>query len=179
MDRAVAELLEHSWSGALPKRLLHRLTVMLRADEREQLIAALGAPGSGQRVVFQALAPLDHPSGIPAAEAILRVDASGRGRAEALRYLQNLSGDHTLSLARSWIGTAGGRRVAARGIFERHAEASDLPLLVNGLKQAWEVRDFYALCNSCGGPGHAHRCGPGGLSWRRSGANRSGSRRSV
>lgn len=91
--------------------------------------------------------PLDDPGGIPAAEVMLRGDASGRGRAEALHYLQNLSGGHTLRLARSWIGKADGRGVAARGIFERHAEASDLPLLVNGLAEAWDVRDFYALCS--------------------------------
>lgn len=147
MDRPAGLLLEHSWSGVLPKRLLHRLTVMLRAGERDELIAALENPGTGQWAAFQALARLDDPGGMSVAETILRVDASGRERAEALRYLQNLSGDHTLGLARSWVGEGDGRGVAARGILERHAEATDLPLLASGLAQAWESRDFYALCS--------------------------------
>lgn len=148
MDRSAAELLEYSWIGALPrKRLLHRLTVMLRAGERDELIAALENPGIGQWAAFQALARLDDPGGMGVAETILRVDASGRERAEALRYLQNLSGDHTLEVARSWIGEADGRGLAARGILERHAETNDLPLLASGLAQAWESRDFYALCS--------------------------------
>jgi len=147
MDRPAAELLEHSWIGALPKRLLHRLTVMLRAGEREELIAALENSGGVRRVAFQALVRLDDPGGMSVAETILRVEASGPERAAALRYLRSLSGEHTLKLARSWVGEADGRGVAARGIFERHAEASDLPLLVSGLREAWEARDFYALCS--------------------------------
>ncbi|MCP5071081.1 MAG: hypothetical protein GY946_31345, partial [bacterium] len=147
MDRSAAELLEHSWSGALPKRLLHRLTVMLRAGERDELIAALEISGGGKRVAFQALARLEDPGGLSVAETILRGDASGPDRSAALRYLQNLSGEHTLRLARSWVGEADGRGVAARGILERHAEASDQPLLASGLAQAWEARDFYALCS--------------------------------
>lgn len=65
----------------------------------------------------------------------------------ALRYLQNLSGDHTLGLARSWSNEPDGRGVAARRVFERHAESSDQPLLISGLTEAWEARDFYALCS--------------------------------
>lgn len=147
MDRPAADLLLYPWSRALPKRLLHRLTVMLRAGERDELIAALETPGPGQRVAFQALTRLDDPGGMSVAEAILRVDASGPERASALRYLQNLSGDHTVGLARSWIDKTDGRGAAAREILERHAEAPDLPLLVDGLVEAWEARDFYALCS--------------------------------
>lgn len=147
MDRPAAELLLYPWSRALPKRLLHRLTVTLRAGEREELIAALETPGSAQWVAFQALARLDDPGGMGLAETILRVDASGPERAAALRYLRNLSGDHTLELARSWIGESDGRGAAAQGILERHAETSDVPLLVSGLSKAWEARDFYALCS--------------------------------
>ncbi|NOX31894.1 MAG: hypothetical protein GXP35_17895 [Actinobacteria bacterium] len=147
MDRPAAELLLYPWSRTLPKRLLHRLTVMLRAGERDELIAALETPGPGRWVAFQALARLDDPGGMSVAEAIVRVDASGPERAAALRYLKNLSGEHTLTLARSWVGESGGRGVAARGVFERHAEASDLLLLVGGLAEAWEARDFYALCS--------------------------------
>ena len=147
MDRPIADLLDYPWSRTPPKRLLHRLTAMLRDGEREELLAALETSGTGQWVAFQALARLDDPGGMGAAEAILRIDASGPERAAALRYLQNLSGDHTLGLARSWINEPDGRGVAARGIFERHAEASDEPLLVSGLTEAWEARDFYALCS--------------------------------
>lgn len=147
MDRPIADLLDYPWSRTPPKRLLHRLTAMLRGGEREALVAALETSGTGQWVAFQALARLDDPGGMGAAETILRVDASGPERAAALRYLQNLSGDHTLGLARSWINEPDGRGVAARGIFERHAESSDEPLLVSGLAEAWEARDFYALCS--------------------------------
>lgn len=147
MDRPAAELRLHPWSFALPKRLLHRLTVMLRPGERDVLIAALETPGHGRRVALAALARLDDPGGISVAEAILRVDASGAERAAALRYLKTLSAEHTLGLARMWLGEPDGRGVAAQMVFERHAEASDLPAMVSGLGDAWKTRDFYALCS--------------------------------
>jgi hypothetical protein len=72
MDRSAAELLGRPWLGVTPKRLLHRLTSMLRSDEREALVAALAAPGSARWIAFQALARLDDPVGVPAAERIIR-----------------------------------------------------------------------------------------------------------
>jgi len=127
--------------------LLHRLSVMLRPGEHSELMAALENPGGARRVAFQALVRLDDPSGLIVGETILRVDASGRERAAALRYVEELSAEHTLGLARSWIGESDGRGKAARGIFERHAEASDMPMLARGLAEAWDERDFYALCS--------------------------------
>ncbi len=147
MDRPAAELLAHQWHSAMPKRLLHRLTVMLRDGERDDLVAALAVPGGQRWVAFQALALLDDAGGAPVAEKIIRAGNSGRDRAEAFRYMKNLSGEHTLRLARSWVNETDGRGWAAAGILERHAEESDLPLLLERLDAAWKVRDFYQLCS--------------------------------
>jgi len=147
MNRPARELLAYPWRGAMPRRLMHRLSVMLRDGERSELVAALENPAGQRWIAFQTLARLDDPGGMSVAEQILRADTPGRDWGEALRYLQNLSGEHTLGLARSWVDESDGRGQAARSIFERHAEGSDLALLVSGLAQAWDERDFYALCS--------------------------------
>jgi hypothetical protein len=147
MDLSAAELLQHDWPGVPPKRLLHRLTDMLRRDEREELLAALEREGSGRFVAFQALARLDNPGGLPAAERILAADESGRKRLEATRYVSNLAPVHTLALARSWLRADDGRRVAARNVLAKHAEYRDVPMLRAHAEAAWAERHFYGLCS--------------------------------
>jgi hypothetical protein len=147
MELSAAELLQHDWPGVPPKRVLHRLSNMLRRNEREELLAALEREGSGRFVAFQALARLDDPGGLPAAERILVADESGRLRLEAVRYVSNLAPIHTLALARSWLRADDGRRVAAQNVLAKHAEASDVPTLLAHAEAAWAERDFYGLCS--------------------------------
>ncbi len=147
MELSAADLLQHDWPGVPPKRLLHRLTNMLRRDERDELLAALEREGSARFVAFQALARLDDPGGLPAAERILAADESGRKRLEAIRYVSNLGPVHTLALARSWLRADDGRRVAAQNVLANYAESRDVPVLVVGAEAAWADRDFYGLCS--------------------------------
>ncbi len=145
MELSAAELLQHDWPGVLPKRLLRRLSNMLRRGEREELLAALDREGSGRFVAFQALARLDDPAGLPTAERILVADKSGRNRREAIRYVSNLAPVHTLALARSWLRADDGRRVAAQNVLANYAESRDVPVLLAGAEAAWTDRDFYGL----------------------------------
>ena len=147
MDLPASELLTYDWPHALPKRLLHRLTNMLRDGELELLVGSLAEDGVARGVAFQALGQMNDPSGIEVASAILETDVSGPSRRFALRYLQDLGPKHTLELARSWLGESDGRGVAASSVLEAHAEPSDSPALLLGLRSAWEQRDFYALCS--------------------------------
>lgn len=147
MDSPIEDLLAHEWSYTIPKRLLHRLTTMIRPGEREILVAAVEKSSTNYVVAFRALSGLDGPIGLAAAERILREDKSGRRRAEAIRYVRTLSSEHTLELARRWIAEPDGRANAAQGVFERHAEKSDLPVLRGAFAEAWLSRDFYTLCS--------------------------------
>ncbi len=147
MELSAAGLLQHDWPGVPPKRLLHRLTNMLRRDERDELLAALEREGSGRFVAFQALARLGDPAGLPVAERILAADESGRQRLEAIRYVSNLAPGHTLALARSWLRADDGRRVAAQNVLAKHAESRDVSILLAHAEAAWAERHFYGLCS--------------------------------
>ncbi len=157
MDAPATDLLAHPWSGATPKRVIHRLTTMLRKGERDDLISALESSGPGCWIAFQALTRLDDPGGIPAAESIVRSGSPGRERAEALRYLRSLSGHQTLPSARQWGDAGDDRSVAALMILEHHAEPADQPYLAARLESSWSERDFYA--GLCERPREAPRSG--------------------
>lgn len=140
-------LLAYPWPPVLPKRLVHRLTNMLREGELELLLEAVKQPGIAQWVAFNVLGRLNHPGAIDVAAVILEADKSGPSRRGAFRYIESLDPEHTLPLARSWYSTNDGRSTAAQRILARHSEPEDAPLLVDQLKHAWEVRDFYSLCS--------------------------------
>lgn len=147
MTEDAATLLAYPWPFVLPKRLVHRLTNMLRDGELEMIVEAVKQPSSAQRVAFEVLGRLNNPRGLEVAEAILKADESGPSRMGALRYLDRLESEHTLPLARAWYGLDDGRSVAAEHALTRHAEPADVPLLIDQLRVNWAVRDFYSLCS--------------------------------
>ncbi len=161
MDEGAGVLLAFPWPPVLPKRLVHRLTNMLRKGELELMVEAVNAPGTAQWVAFNALGRLNHPGGIDVAAAILEADESGPSRRGAFRYFNLLESGHTLPLARLWYSLDDGRVVAAEQIFARHAEPSDVPLLVDQLRKAWARRDFYSLCSYA----EALKLHPTGVPW--------------
>lgn len=147
MDRPASELLRFEWPGAPSRRLIHRLTAMLRPGEREQILAALDCEVSAQTLAFRVLALLDDPGGLDAAEAILTEDRPGRARAGAARYVSSLTAAHTLEVARGWLDAEDGRHSAALAVFGRHAEPRDGPMLIGRLEDAWRERQFYDVCS--------------------------------
>ncbi len=146
MDEPVRVILEFPWPGATPKRVLHRLTALLREEEHSDIVAALSLEGRPRWTAFQVLAKLDDAAGLDQAQRIVGSGESGRDRAEALGYIKRLSSAHALDRARSWIDGSAELQVAAQLVFERHAEVSDRPAIEQRLEKAWALRDFYGLC---------------------------------
>ena len=156
MDEGVAELLQFDWPMVLPKRLIHRLSNMLREGERDLLLAALADGGKARWVAFNALGHLNDPSGIEFANGLLAGPRQnwddydrelGLGRRGAGRYFGLLGSEHTLPFARMWQVCDDALGPTVHSLFERHAEQSDVPLILERIREAWELRDFYALCS--------------------------------
>jgi hypothetical protein len=147
MDEPARVILEFPWPGATPKRVLHRLTSLVREEERGDIVAALSQEGRPRWTAFQALAKLDDAAGLDEAQRIVGSGESGRDRAEALGYIKGLSSAHTLDRARSWLDGSAELQVAAQLVLERHAEVSDRQAIEQRLGETWKSRDFYGLCS--------------------------------
>ena len=146
MTADLADLMAYRWWGwRLPDELVTRLTDDRRPGEYEELVQACWAL-EVPTVPFGILGRLNDPAGIDAALSILDSDVIGMGRGAANRYFAALGPEHTLPLARRWVGTS--RQWLAISILGRHGEAEDLPAIRTCLADSWASRSIYPLCHA-------------------------------
>ena len=156
MSAPLNEILEYRWGWRkLPPRLVQRLTEDLRPGEYDQLLLACSERPE-PALPFAILGTTNDPAGLAAATAITDerepvprdADTSycARGGA-AYRYFRALGPEHTLPLARDWLGTTRPRDGIAGKIFADHAEPADIPMVHAGLERAWRNREIYEVCD--------------------------------
>jgi len=141
-DIETSELLRRS--GSLPRTLAAR-----RSEQDVRLLreAATGDDDRAKGNALQALGKQGDPSFIDAAADVLRRDQPGFLRGAAHRYLAALPAPAALARAREWFVGEAALRTAGAMILERHAEPSDIPLLLDELIPALRAGDMYRLCS--------------------------------
>lgn len=152
----LAELLEHRWNWRNPPpSLVERLTTGLHPGEREELIAAC-SERRDPALPFTIFGITNDPAGLSAAAIIAdepppprsSTDTAWYARQAAIyRYLRDLGPEHTLPLARQWLGTSAGREEYGCDILGLHAEPSDIPGVRARLSDAWTERQIDRICD--------------------------------
>ena len=169
MSAPLSELLGHRWNWRKPPaELIERLTVGLRDGEYERLIAACSELPD-PTIALTVLGLTNDPSGIAAATVIVdepRLASFDADRAyysrhgAVSRYLEALGPEHSLPVARNWLGDTPAREAVSAGVLQRHAEAGDVPAVRGALLRAFERRRLFALCSFIEALGRHPQLGP-------------------
>jgi hypothetical protein len=140
------------------KAVLHRLRITQNTHEVEALHrASLDSGSPGWRLALRVLGSRGDTTGLPAAESVLIVDATGADRASAFRYVKALPPSVSLPLARDWLSHTDGRGAVAKSVLAVHAELIDIPAIRSALADA---TDYYAVCSLVEALGRLAAAGP-------------------
>lgn len=131
--------------GPIPKAVLHRLRLTRDPTELAALrVASQDPSGPGFRLAMEAIGGRGDTDAIPTVTALLATDPIGIARSASIRYLKALPSSATLPLAREWARLPGGRGDVAQMLLSDHAEAEDIPLVLDLLHAATHN---YAICS--------------------------------
>lgn len=133
----------------IPADLLDRF--VNRATSEELALLQQSAVGDDRRARYFALAVLgrrNDPCALELAEKTFASNTSGRDRATLYRYIRSLDGNHTLPLARRWLGAEDSRDGVAAFLMALHSEPEDVPTIRTAFARHWsETECTYPLCD--------------------------------
>jgi hypothetical protein len=131
-----ADLLDRFVNRATPKEL-----ALLRQ-------AAVGHDRPARSFALAVFGARNDPCALELAEKTFLANVSGRDRALLYRYISSLDGEHTLPLARRWLGVEDDRDGVAAKLIALHSEPEDVPAIRNAFARQWsETECTYASCD--------------------------------